>query len=76
MYLVAIARCQACGRLFGANPYLVPVVGTNGERHPVCRECLAHVNEARRQGGRAPLPVPDGAYDPAEEEEVWNAWDR
>ena len=54
-----VAPCGNCGQMFTANPSLVPVVVTlDGERHPICRECMEKY--------RPDFQIPKGAYEAEE----------
>lgn len=62
-YMSIIANCFLCNRVFSSNPHKVPSV----DNQPICESCMVRVQEARKRQGMPPFPVPDGAYEPAEE---------
>lgn len=69
-YVMAHSACIGCGRVFAYNPMRVPSLFINGNREPVCRDCVHKVNPARVKNGLAPIvPHPD-AYEPCPEEEL------
>jgi len=62
--IIAFGPCWGCGALFAFNAERVPSIVVDGERYPLCRDCVNHANELREVSG-APLIVPlPGAYDP------------
>jgi len=65
MAYYATGPCLICRRPFMFNPVLVPShpwPPPNGPKQPICKTCVRLINEQRRQAGRDPFPVPDGAY--------------
>lgn len=67
---VAISPCIGCGRPFGYNPHRVPSCVVNGEREPICADCVAIANPQRIAKGLEPIRILPGAYDPIEESEL------
>ena len=59
-HIVATGRCYCCRVPFTFNPELVP----SHEGQPICRRCLAIVNELRARAGLEIMVPEPGAYDP------------
>ena len=58
-YVFLTATCGNCGKMFTANPSLVPVAKTmDGQRYPICRECM--------ETYRPEFKIPAGAYEAEE----------
>jgi len=52
--------CIGCRRSFSFNPVRVPSVTINGQREPICRDCVIRANPMRRANGLPKiLPLPD-----------------
>jgi len=66
-YLIVIGPCFGCGKVFAFSAQRVPSVVVEGDRRPVCADCIEHVNPMRVANG-LPLftPLP-GAYEAGEE---------
>lgn len=64
-YALAYGTCLACRTTFGFNPLRVPSLTVDGDRKPVCSNCMGLVNQKRKKMGLPPHPVLPGAYDPA-----------
>jgi hypothetical protein len=62
------AACFGCGRLFVFNPVRVPNV--RGE--PICAGCIARANPMRKANGLEPIIPASDAYEPCNEDELWN----
>jgi hypothetical protein len=62
-YMTAFAPCIGCKRPFAFNPDLVPSIRVNGEREPICRNCVEIANPKRIANGLEPIRVLPGAYD-------------
>lgn len=58
--------CHVCGRPFTFNADRVPSVLVNGEREPVCLDCVERANPQRIANGLAPIVPLPGAYEPEE----------
>jgi hypothetical protein len=69
-YVIAHSPCFGCGQPFGFNPHAVPSIPFNGERYPICADCVEVVNPARIANGLEPIVPLPGAYDPIEESEL------
>ncbi len=65
-YVQAMSACIGCRRGFFYNPDLVPSVRVNGEREPICQDCVNAVNPQRIANGLEPIVPLPGAYDAAE----------
>lgn len=70
-YVFFTSPCARCGRLFSYNPVRVPSVTIDGRREPVCQGCVDDVNPRRIANGLAPIEPLPGAYEPADESEVF-----
>jgi hypothetical protein len=69
-YAIVIGTCIACKQTFGFNPHRVPSITVNGNREPVCSNCLARRNQYRAEQGLPPDEALPGAYEPIEESEL------
>lgn len=70
-YALAIGACFACGKTFSFNPVKVPSFrDKNGEKQPVCRDCMTLVNEKRKEKGLPPFEIPADAYEFCNEAEL------
>ena len=69
-YVMAHSACIGCGKIFSFNPMHVPSLRINGNREPVCRDCVDRVNPARVKNGLAPIVPHKDAYEPCPEEEL------
>lgn len=65
-YMFAIGHCVRCDQRFTFNPDLVPSIRVNGEREPVCKNCIAWANTQRAANGLPLLEIMPGAYEPGE----------
>ena len=69
-YVIASGPCCGCRKVFSFNPVRVPSCRINGEREPICAECVERVNPMRIANGLEPIvPYPD-AYDACDEGEL------
>lgn len=69
-YATAMSTCFGCGKLFSYNPVRVPSIRIEGDRKPICRECVELVNPMRVKNGLEPIvPAPD-AYEACDEGEL------
>lgn len=69
-FVLVHSQCFGCGQPFAFNPAKVPSININGERYPVCAECVDLANEIRHTNG-LPLIVPHAdAYEPMPESEL------
>lgn len=67
MPFFAFSTCHGCGKTFGFNPDLVPVVEfADGFRGVVCQPCLETSNVELEKRGQPLLYFPPGAYSPGE----------
>jgi hypothetical protein len=69
-YVQCIGPCVACKKVFAYNPQRVPSLTIDGERKPICRECVERANPRRIAGGLDPIVPLPGAYEPADENEI------
>lgn len=68
-YMMIIGRCWTCSALFAFNADRVPSLLVEGERQPICRNCIDRANELRRKNADPqcpPIVVLPGAYEGAE----------
>ena len=65
-YMMVIGDCVVCGILFSFNPDRVPSIRIDGEREPVCRDCVERANRVRAERGLPLLHVLPEAYEPLE----------
>jgi len=69
-YMMGMAPCIGCRQVFAFNPIRVPSIRVDGQREPICRNCVERVNPQRVKNGLEPIvPHPD-AYEAADEDEV------
>ena len=71
-YAMAVGSCIGCGRTFSFNPVKVPSItlSIDGNREPICQDCVNLVNPKRIANGLEPIvPSPD-AYDACDEGEL------
>ena len=61
-YMFINGPCFICDLRFSFNADYVP--SHNG--HPICRDCMALVNQKRREEGLDPFPIHPVAYQPGE----------
>ncbi len=69
-FVCAIAPCFGCKLPFSFNPHLVPSIVVNGERQPVCEDCVRNANPRRISNGLEPIVILAGAYEAMEESEL------
>jgi len=69
-WVVVLSPCFGCGRTFGYNPHLVPSVVVQGDRQPVCADCVERVNPRRVANGLEPIRPLPSAYEPLQAEEL------
>lgn len=70
-FVTCITNCVNCHNPFGCNPNLVPSIRVNGVREAVCRNCIETANVQRKEMGMEPFEIRDGAYEAADENEVF-----
>jgi hypothetical protein len=69
-YAIAMSPCYGCGKVFGYNPMKVPSIKVNGNKEPICLDCIERTNPRRIANGLEPIiPAPD-AYAPCDENEL------
>jgi hypothetical protein len=66
-YFWMIAPCIGCHQPFAFHPHKVPSIFVNGDKHPICQQCVDRVNPARIKNGLEPIVPLPGAYEPADE---------
>jgi hypothetical protein len=69
-YVWVTSECFGCHRLMVYNPVHVPSIRINGQREPVCLDCVHRVNPQRVKNGLAPIIPHRDAYSPAREDEL------
>jgi len=53
--------------MFTFNPLTVPsTTAITGQREPVCRICMGHINKKRQELGLEPFAIAPDAYEPTE----------
>lgn len=57
-----VGRCFACRRVFPFDPARVPSIRREGERRPLCEQCIGRANEMRLANGLPSISVLPGAY--------------
>lgn len=65
-YMIVIGSCYGCRRVFQFNADHVPAVVINGEREPICRECVERANPRRIANGLPPIEILPDAYEAQE----------
>jgi hypothetical protein len=73
-YALCIGQCFGCKKTFGFNPMKVPSVrirngvpDPNGEREPICMDCVELANPHRVARGLAPITYDNDAYGACDE---------
>ena len=61
-YIFVMGSCIACGQPFFFNPDRVPSIVLNGQREPVCRDCVERANPLRKTKGLEAIRILRGAY--------------
>jgi hypothetical protein len=69
-YALMFGPCISCRRVFSFNPLRVPSIRVNGEKEPVCRECIIAANPMRKKNGLAEFEIHPDAYEPANENDL------
>jgi hypothetical protein len=69
-YALVFGSCISCMRTFGFNPLRVPSIRVNGEKEPVCRECIERANPLRKKNGLPEFTIHPEAYEPVNENEL------
>lgn len=69
-YLLVMGPCVGCSRVFSFNPHRVPSIIVDGERQPVCRNCVERTNPIRAAKGLDTFTIQPGAYEPISESEI------
>lgn len=65
-YMTVIGPCFGCKRTFSYNATWVPSIRYEGQREPICRDCVERVNPLREANGLEPIRVHPDAYEPEE----------
>lgn len=76
-FISCMSPCVGCGQVFSYNPDRVPSIRVNaerqpdpnGNREPICQNCVERFNGIRRERGLEPIVPLPGAYDPIPEEQ-------
>ena len=69
-YVMMHGFCLSCNKLFGFNPHKVPSYPINGQREPVCKECIDEANPQRIANGLDPIIPDPTAYEPIPENQL------
>jgi len=72
-YVMITSTCFGCKRMFSYHPNKVPSIRVEGDRKPICQDCVEQANPLRVKNGLPPIVPLPGAYEPADEYEV--DWD-
>jgi hypothetical protein len=65
-YMYAQGECFGCGRVFMFSAERVPSIMVDGQREPLCADCVARANPLRVANGLDPIVPLPGAYEPDE----------
>ena len=68
-YVFVLGQCVACKKTFSFHPHKVPSLPVNGNREPVCRDCIEKANPIRIEQGLPPLTYASDAYEACPESE-------
>jgi hypothetical protein len=69
-YVYGTSACFGCRRIFSYNPHRVPSIPIEGDRKPICQDCVEQANPERIKRGLEPIVPLPGAYDPIDEYEL------
>ena len=69
-YALMFGTCIGCKKPFGFNPNRVPSIRVDGQREPVCLECVSLANPERIARGLEPIVPHPQAYEPCNEDEL------
>lgn len=62
-YMQVMGECYGCKRLFTFSATKVPSVVVDGERQPICGDCVTVANPRRIANGLDPIVPMAGAYE-------------
>jgi hypothetical protein len=65
-YLFVFGPCYGCRRMFSFSAERVPSIVVDGQREPICQECVDRANLIRVAEGLPPIVPLPGAYEPDE----------
>lgn len=65
-YMLVMSDCFGCGRVFTYNAERVPSILVNGQREPICQDCVNRVNPTRKANGLPEIEVLPGAFEAEE----------
>ena len=70
-FAFCVGRCVVCCNSITFNPNKVPAIRIDGEKQPVCADCVARMQQKQRKLKVAVWPDPlPGAYEPCHESEL------
>jgi len=71
-YALMMASCVRCEAVFGFNPHKVPSIRLtpDAEKQPICKTCVEWANQEKKKLGLPQFTIPEGAYEPINEEEL------
>lgn len=69
-FISCTSYCYGCHQLFSYNPARVPSIPIDGDRKPICLDCVNRANPLRIAKGLPPIVPLPGAYEPADESEI------
>jgi hypothetical protein len=65
-WMLIMGCCYTCDQLMTFNPERVPSVVVDGQREPLCRNCVERANPTRVANDLPPIVILPGAYDAEE----------
>lgn len=69
-YAFIVGECATCHCTFTFHPHKVPSVRIDGERKPLCRNCVEAANPVRIRKGLDPIEILPNAYEACPENEL------
>jgi len=63
-YMFVTGYCYGCKNIFSFNADFVPSIRIEGEKEPICEECMKRTNVVRVEKGLSPHPIHPQAYEP------------
>jgi hypothetical protein len=77
-WIYLLCSCAACGAPIHVNIEKCPSIriGGTGPREPICINCFNRWNEIHRTSkGLEPVPLDPQAYEPLNEQDMWDGSD-
>jgi len=66
-YAIIFGECFSCNKFFSFNPNYVPSIRIEGDKKPICKNCIEEVNPLRVKNGLSPIIIHPQAYEPENE---------